>query len=386
MTKKYNIKESGSMVDEDEDVPLAEFYRRRANRDRQNMADEEDEDVPLAEFYRRRGKRWPAQQQMAAGLILPREGTVVVVTDTSGAVREGIVLKKSRDSLLLGTLEKNVFEIPILKIAVLRVKFQKNAFDAQTGSFEDGVAGCPNWFLDLKYSPQSIAHRRLRVGQDFAALHGDWKELTPRMVADLFRLHDRYFFDNSLGFIMKERKINVDFKVQKVGQAAGFCAVRHRDGSCQYTLALSPVMNDLFSKGERSLKANGLKCANRLECIQIVFEHELTHLLLNIFCQDQTPHGIRFKAIVSAMYGHTSASHELTLGDADAKEEKIKSVLGMGLAKGDTVRWQQSPTKWLTGTVMVKPKANAKTVHIKSLGPLKSGQELRVPLHSITRL
>ena len=46
-----------------------------------------------------------------------------------------------------------------------------------------------------------------------------------------------------------------------------------------------PIINNIFlEKKIKSLKINGLHCFDRLECYINLFQHEIVHLLIAIFC------------------------------------------------------------------------------------------------------
>lgn len=83
---------------------------------------------------------------------------------------------------------------------------------------------------------------------------------------------------------------------------------------------------------EMSLSINGLQCYNRLECYISIFEHELTYLIIMIFCP-KLGHTETFIHIVNNLYGHTEYKHMLSYGDYETLKlniDKIKTNIEIG--------------------------------------------------------
>ena len=63
----------------------------------------------------------------------------------------------------------------------------------------------------------------------------------------------------------------------------------------------------------------------RLECYINLFQHEIIHLLINLFCykegNNQGGHTNVFKSIVYNLFGHTDYKHLLLYGDSKELEE-----------------------------------------------------------------
>jgi hypothetical protein len=84
-----------------------------------------------------------------------------------------------------------------------------------------------------------------------------------------------------------------------------------------------------------------LLCKNRLECFQIVFEHELIHFLMMAWGYDAKvtngaakahycSHGTMFKELVKTYFGHTDVKHRLLFGDASEEHlAPASSRIGM---------------------------------------------------------
>ena len=82
------------------------------------------------------------------------------------------------------------------------------------------------------------------------------------------------------------------------------------------------------TKKIKSLKINGLHCFDRLECYINLFQHEIVHLLIAIFCTKNGygmgGHTVMFRNIAFNLFGHTEYKHFLLAGDSIKMEEKEK--------------------------------------------------------------
>ena len=137
----------------------------------------------------------------------------------------------------------------------------------------------------------------------------------PNILQSLFKLYDEYFFNNQISEIMEEKNITLKFAYNsRLTSVAGRC---DRDG-CKYDIYLStPIILGTFNKDEKIHHTGGLQCKNRLECLMIVFEHELIHFVIGIvhghWKKDKIykSHGLFFQDLSNAYFGHTEYYHRL---------------------------------------------------------------------------
>jgi hypothetical protein len=74
----------------------------------------------------------------------------------------------------------------------------------------------------------------------------------------------------------------------------------------------------------------GVKTSDSLEALQLVFEHELCHVMEFIHFKESNCRGERFKAIASNLFGHTESYNKLPTHRQIANQK-------LGLNIGDTV-------------------------------------------------
>jgi hypothetical protein len=141
------------------------------------------------------------------------------------------------------------------------------------------------------------------------------------------------YFNNNISKRITETNSSLTFSVSsKLTTTAGRCDYRYWLDENKnflygnYDIKISkPIIENIFSKKEKSLKINGLSCFDRLECYINLFQHEIIHLLINLFCYkegvNQGGHTNVFKSIVYNLFGHTDYKHLLLSGDSKELEE-----------------------------------------------------------------
>ena len=214
-------------------------------------------------------------------------------------------------------------------------------------------------------------------------------KLPNELFIEMFLLYDKYFFENRLTQISKKNNCQwyICWNERCIGEAAGMCS--YIGGEC---LTLKIELNrTVFKKSSRLLKGSklrnsGLMCDNLLSCIQITFEHEITHGILQCMCpkyqrgyvKDQigiwngktgsikSGHGRTFMSIVNNIFGHTDYQHMLTWDEKDVgnydnaikKGVKIKEIIEIG----DKIKVEMMGSTGLKVDELVVTKKNPKTV------------------------
>ena len=166
-------------------------------------------------------------------------------------------------------------------------------------------------------------------------------------IEKMFKLYDQVFFGDQIQKKLDEDGSTIKFQVTKGGKAklGGWCRRERKGKRCHFTLSFPlGVYTRLFNKGEKNLIAGGVTCSNRLHCLQLVFEHELVHLLMNLYgYQDKIPsqktiysaHGKLFKCVLHHYFGHTEIKHNL-LG-TDVRKQLTKDQVFVGMKVKTTI-------------------------------------------------
>lgn len=186
----------------------------------------------------------------------------------------------------------------------------------------------------------------------------NFQRLSPVDLQRLFQLYNEYFFGNTLP--------KTEFEISdRMTATAGKCISK---GS-EYKIRLANFFKDL-NPGEKGILNAGVRCYNRRECLQLVFEHEIIHLLIRSTpgvprqpSDVYGPHGKLFQGLNKAYFGQEGRTHNLF------REELPEDCDPATYAVGDYVefRGKDSP-KLPKGTVGRIYGINPKTVDVDFQG------------------
>lgn len=188
-----------------------------------------------------------------------------------------------------------------------------------------------------------------------------------KVIADLY---DEIFFNGRIKKMLKKAGRTVQFELSGAKRAAGTC----KTFGCEHTITISwPVFQDLFKSGSKDehYETSGIMCYDKLECLQLTLEHELMHMIIqlsdalpkNIPPRDRvySAHGLWFKSLVNAFYGHTAITHRL-------HHDQSTLPVKVDIKLNDVVSFVTKSGEQLNGIVL---KLNPKTALILIDGGLK---------------
>jgi hypothetical protein len=129
----------------------------------------------------------------------------------------------------------------------------------------------------------------------------------------LFDLYNTHFFNNSLPIT----KLEISNALTRV---AGKCKTTTIGSVCDYTIRISrPIFTKLNLEKDQKTKSGGLICRSRLQCLQLVLEHEMIHLIIRYNIPTKkgldkriySSHGLLFKDLVKNYFGQTESTHQI---------------------------------------------------------------------------
>lgn len=235
--------------------------------------------------------------------------------------------------------------------------------------------------------------------------------ITPEILQYMFNLYDKYFFSNTLSSLsQKHGCVYTICWDNKCTSNAGLCS---RDRECKqmkitlYNRVFYDSLKNMTDKQGTSVINSGLKCHNVLECLQITFEHELVHALINCFCLNYgytnkgapsnwtsysspaTGHSKTFLSIVNNNFGHTEYKHELhsTSEQVEAYQEQRDQM-----KKQEKEKTTQARERFQVGEeVSFQHKGEMTTGIIKKKNPTKAvvsvnGNNWTVPYLSLDKV
>jgi hypothetical protein len=157
---------------------------------------------------------------------------------------------------------------------------------------------------------------------------------TSTTAADLQRmaeLYDVLFFDSRLLTIARQH--SMAFRWSSRMTSAGGKTIRSvhrprgsRTSKVSYEIALSAtLLFQTFGDLDRPIRVTGHVCANRMEAMQRILEHELIHLAEMLVWDDSNCAAGRFQTIAHRIFGHTEHKHDLvTQHERAAKKYNVR--------------------------------------------------------------
>jgi hypothetical protein len=153
---------------------------------------------------------------------------------------------------------------------------------------------------------------------DFTAIH-------PDDLAFLFDAYDRRFLQ---GFASRRLAPGaLVFRLSSRMTSAGGKTTRRQqaDGGAHFEIAISTeVLFGSFADGDPAVSVAGIPCANRLEALQRVFEHEIVHLV-EFLGTGRSNCGARpFQELAHRLFRHRTHTHTLITRAARAARHGIR--------------------------------------------------------------
>lgn len=242
--------------------------------------------------------------------------------------------------------------------------------------------------------PAHVAERkRKELIDEWAKNRGlqlNFTRLSSEDTRHMFDLIDRDMFAGKIGEYLTRN--NYSLKVvpgSKSTNTAGWCKYMRQGGLlCGFTISLSTeVFAETFNEEETCHVANGIGCCSRAECMEIVLEHEIVHMLVRLFCPHTgKSHGKNFMTIARGLFGHKDFYHSLHRGDG----MELLADLDTGTKNRDLIRKlkRNKGTAWVTyRTVKVRdlygedPEITDRQYEVRSVGPrnivLVDGRRMR---------
>jgi len=189
-----------------------------------------------------------------------------------------------------------------------------------------------------------IASRRLRIralvlassahvdAPDFEAIH-------PQDLRRMLAAYDREFFEERLAPALAGRPLRLAFS-RRMTSAGGRTECRRRRlpggglGPPEYEIRFaSLLLFGSFAPGGPAVRLVGLPCADRLDALQRVLEHELVHLAQMLVDGDTSCSRAPFQLVARGLFGHLEHTHGLVTPTREAAEKH-------GIRPGDRVRFE----------------------------------------------
>jgi hypothetical protein len=176
--------------------------------------------------------------------------------------------------------------------------------------------------------------RAVRLGVLEAApwvREAQFTRISPRDVAVAFERYDCLFFGASIRTVLGDRplRFRLSTRATSRGGSLRIAPPRQIPGGIRpesFELTVSTtLLFESFRDGERTITVAGHECADRLDALQRVIEHEAVHLVEHLRWSGTDCARKRFQAIASRLFGHTAPKHELVTPRERAMAQGFKA-------------------------------------------------------------
>lgn len=180
---------------------------------------------------------------------------------------------------------------------------------------------------------ETIMLRGLADQRDFRKVHTGALEL-------LFNLYDQRFFQGQLRPLVAHRDGSINWRFSKRMTSTGGTTTRRefkrpypRGHLAEYEIAISShLLFQGFSDPSKPEIVSGVRCADRMDALQRIFEHEMIHLAEMLVWYDSSCAAERFRGIAKRLFGHKESTHRLPRSEDKARTE-------LGIRRGSVVRF-----------------------------------------------
>jgi len=171
----------------------------------------------------------------------------------------------------------------------------------------------------LKYSSSEITYKRNIIRNRFILKSknvktGDIQFISKVDLEMLFYLYDEEFFR---GYFNETFKGSLTFSLStRMTSAAGKTIYSRQikllpEAQETYEIRMGIKFFYQYYKVERDKIVSGINTKDSLEAFQIVFEHEMCHLIELHLYKESSCKKLRFKTMVKDMFAHTDVVHQL---------------------------------------------------------------------------
>jgi hypothetical protein len=128
----------------------------------------------------------------------------------------------------------------------------------------------------------------------------------------LFEAYDKLFFAGLCRQAIAANQLRFRFSTRMSRAGGKTTRFVWTTGEVSYEIAIAcGLLFDGFGTNDRPISACGRLCANRLEALQRIFEHELVHLVEHICWTDSNCSAARFQDITARHFLHKAHTHQL---------------------------------------------------------------------------
>lgn len=214
------------------------------------------------------------------------------------------------------------------------------------------LTGLAVWIRQNQPTSETIHREQARIHAEMLQLsraidRPNFRRVGRDDLVRLIHLMDDAFFDSRVLPIAKAEGLEFKFS-SRMTSAAGKLVTHYPKGRKEaprsFELILSStLLFQTFEDVDRPVTVTGRKCRDRLEAMQRVAEHEMTHLIEMLIWNTGNCSQPRFQGIANAFFAHTDYQHDLIT-------QRERAARKFNIRVGDTVCFR-SDGKQIVGRV-----------------------------------
>lgn len=195
--------------------------------------------------------------------------------------------------------------------------------------------------INLKLRKHEIKSKRAEVSKLMMLKSANIKDKTISTIATadlklMFQIYDQVFFGNWFkNSFTGKLKFSLSRRMTKSAGLTLFVKNKEKKKPEELSIEIRIGVDFFFhyNQLEGNKTVGGVKTSSSLEALQLVFEHELCHVLEFIEFKESNCSKERFKLMASNLFGHTESYHQLPTHKQIANQK-------LGLKIGDTVSFK----------------------------------------------
>ncbi|MDF2879904.1 MAG: hypothetical protein K0R54_461 [Clostridiaceae bacterium] len=181
---------------------------------------------------------------------------------------------------------------------------------------------------DIKLKRKYVYNQLISTSENIK--NGIIKKVSVNDLYLLFKLYDgtflqNYFKDNLYGKLEFSLSKRMTSSAGKTIYPRNIRSLPLNQVKFEIRMAVNFFFKFYETKGDKIV--NGIISIDALEALQLVFEHEICHLLELTMYRQSSCSGKRFKGIANSIFGHTKSYHELPTANQIAKN-KYNAAIG----------------------------------------------------------
>lgn len=152
----------------------------------------------------------------------------------------------------------------------------------------------------------------------------------------LFAEYDERFFDSQISRALQGVPLDFGFSNRMTssgGRTAHYAGGSRGGHRYEITISTAILFGCFREDDHRTITASGIVCTNRLDALQRIMEHELTHLVEMLLWDASSCAKPRFHSITLRFFSHTENKHKLIT-------PREKAIAKYGIQPGMTVRFR----------------------------------------------